>query len=69
MGSEQPKRQAPTMEDTLIEMKIASKRMARESAKSMKDSQNFMKKAKDALKKNNEEGAKLYLQSAAAKRT
>ena len=27
-----------------------------------------MKKAKDALKKNNEEGAKLYLQSAASKR-
>lgn len=69
MGSEQPKRQAPTMEDTLIEMKIASKRMGRESAKSMKDSQNFMKKAKEALRKNNEEGAKLYLQSAAAKRT
>jgi len=34
----------------------------------MKDSQNYMKKAKDALKKNNEEGAKLYLQSAASKR-
>lgn len=29
MGSTQPKQQAPTMEDTLIEMKIASKRMAR----------------------------------------
>ena len=28
-----------------------------------------MKKAKEALKKNNEEGAKLYLQSAASKRT
>ena len=27
-----------------------------------------MKKAKDALRKNNEEGAKLYLQSAASKR-
>jgi len=27
-----------------------------------------MKKAKEALKKNNEEGAKLYLQSAASKR-
>jgi charged multivesicular body protein 1 len=53
MGSEQPKKQAPTMEDTLIEMKIASKRMARESTKSMKESQNFMKKAKDALRKNN----------------
>ncbi len=69
MGSEQPKKQAPTMEDTLIEMKIASKRMARESTKSMKESQNFVKKAKQALRKNNEEAAKLYLQSAATKRT
>jgi hypothetical protein len=34
----------------------------------MKESQQFMKKAKEALKKNNEEGAKLYLQSAASKR-
>lgn len=34
----------------------------------MKDSQAYMKKAKEALKKNNEEGAKLYLQSAASKR-
>ena len=52
----------------MIEMKMASKRMARESAKSMKESNQYMKKAKDALKKNNEEGAKLYLQSAASKR-
>jgi charged multivesicular body protein 1 len=56
------------MEDTIIEMKMSSKRMARESTKSMKESQQYMKKAKDALKKNNEEGAKLYLQSAASKR-
>ena len=43
--------------------------MSRESAKAMKESAGYMKKAKDALKKNNEEGAKLYLQSAASKRT
>jgi len=58
----------PTLEDALIDMKINSKRMARESQKSMKESQNCMKKAKDALRKNNEDGAKLYLQSAASKR-
>lgn len=68
MGNNPPPAKKPTMEDTLIEMKMASKRMARESAKSMKDSNAYMKKAKDALKKNNEEGAKLYLQSAASKR-
>ncbi len=32
---------------------MASKRMARQSTKSMKESQTFMKKAKDALRKNN----------------
>lgn len=42
--------------------------MARESQKALKDSQAYMKKAKEALKKNNEDGAKLYLQSAASKR-
>jgi charged multivesicular body protein 1 len=68
MGNNPPPPKKPTMEDTLIEMKMASKRMARESAKSMKDSNAYMKKAKEALKKNNEEGAKLYLQSAASKR-
>ena len=67
-GDQQPKAKKPTMEDTLIEMKMNSKRMAREAAKSKKESEQYMKKAKDALKKNNEEGAKLYLQSAASKR-
>lgn len=68
MGNAPPPPKRPTMEDTIIEMKMASKRMARESAKSQKESQKYMKMAKDALKKNNEEGAKLYLQSAASKR-
>ena len=68
MGNDAPKKKPPTMEDTLIEMKMASKRMARESAKSKKESEKYMKMAKEALKKNNEEGAKLYLQSAASKR-
>ena len=68
MGGHQPKAPKPTLEDALIEMKINSKRLNRESAKAMKDSQNYMKKAKQALKKNNEDGAKLYLQSAASKR-
>ena len=68
MGNNPPPAKKPTMEDTMIEMKMASKRMGRESTKSMKESQQYMKKAKEALKKNNEEGAKLYLQSAASKR-
>ena len=67
MGNK-PKAPKPTLEDALIEMKINSKRMNRESGKAMKDSQNYMKKAKEALRKNNEDGAKMYLQSAASKR-
>lgn len=54
MGSGPPPPKKPTMEDTIIEMKMASKRMARESAKSKKESEKYMKMAKDALKKNNE---------------
>lgn len=69
MGGSTPQKPKPTLEDTIIEMKIASKRMHRDSTKSMKESGQYMKKAKEALKKNNEEGAKLYLQSAASKRT
>jgi hypothetical protein len=51
MGQKPPPR--PTLQDALIEMRINSKKMARESAKAMKESQAYMKKAKDALKKNN----------------
>lgn len=68
MGNGPPPPKKPTMEDTLIEMKMTSKRMAREATKSKKESEKYMKMAKEALKKNNEEGAKLYLQSAASKR-
>lgn len=68
MGGSQPQKPKPTLEDALIEMKINSKRLNRESTKAMKESQTYMKKAKEALKKNNEDGAKLYLQSAASKR-
>ena len=41
----------------------------REAQKAMKDSQTYLNKAKIALKKNNEDLAKLYLQSASSKRT
>lgn len=36
MGNQPPPAKKPTMEDTLIEMKLSSKRMNRESAKAMK---------------------------------
>ena len=41
-----PQKPKPTLQDILIDMKINSKRMNRDSAKAMKDSQNYMKKAK-----------------------
>lgn len=45
MGNK-PQQPKPTLEDALIEMKINSKRLSRESQKAMKDSQTYMKKAK-----------------------
>jgi hypothetical protein len=44
MGAKPPPK--PTLQDALIEMKINSKKLSRESAKAMKESQGYMKKAK-----------------------
>ena len=57
-----------TLEDSLIEMKIQSKTLERAAKKAEKESVKYMKKAKDALRKNDEEPAKMYLMSAASKR-
>ena len=47
MGSKATQSQKqPSLDDLLIEMKINAKRMNKESLKAMKDSQNYMKKAK-----------------------
>lgn len=58
----------PSLDDLLIQMRINAKKMNKESLKAAKDSQNYMKKAKEALRKNNEEGAKLYLKTASSKK-
>jgi charged multivesicular body protein 1 len=69
MGNEQGK--APTkpmdLDDTIFEMKMQAKSLERASNKSHKEAQDIVKKAKAALKKGNEEGAKLYLQAASQK--
>jgi len=57
----------PSMEDNIIDMKLQSKALTRAAKKSEKESAAYMKKAKEALKKNNEEAAKMYLASAASK--
>jgi charged multivesicular body protein 1 len=69
MGNDHPKTQAKPMDidDTIFEMKMQSKSLERASHKSEKEAQECVKKAKGALKKGNEEGAKLYLQNASTK--
>ncbi len=61
MGNDHGK-QAPTkpfdIDDTILEMKMQAKMIERTSKKSEKEAQQQVKKAKDALKKGNEEGAK-----------
>ncbi|CAD8199706.1 unnamed protein product [Paramecium octaurelia] len=66
MGNEQPKPQAPkpTIEDAILDMKLASKRFANESRRCEKEKDKLMNQAKAALQKNNEEGARLFLTSA-----
>jgi len=61
MGNDQSKK-APTkpfdIDDTILEMRMQAKMLERTSKKSEKEAQQQVKKAKDALKKGNEEGAK-----------
>lgn len=70
MGNEPPKPvKKVTLEDTIIDMKIQSKGVMRAAKKAEKESEKYKKQAKDALKKNNEDFAKLYITSASQKRT
>lgn len=64
MGNEHPKANgAPVMDidDTVLEMRMQAKSFERVSKKSDKEAQQQIKKARDALKKGNEEGAKYKL--------
>lgn len=62
MGNENTKAPVKPMDidDTIFEMKMQAKQLERASKKSEKEAQGQVKKAKDALKKGNEEGAKYY---------
>ncbi|CAD8113442.1 unnamed protein product [Paramecium sonneborni] len=66
MGNDQRKPEAPkpSIDDAILDMKLASKRFANESKKCEKEKDKLMNQAKIALSKNNEEGAKLFLTSA-----
>ena len=56
------------MNEALMNMKMKSKQFDRESSKSLKESEKNILKAKEHLKKGNEEGAKLFLELAAQKK-
>ena len=69
MGNDEPApKKRISVEDATIEMKIQCKTLERSAKKAEKESDQYQKKAKNMLKHNNEEGAKMYLMSAAAKR-
>lgn len=56
MGQDQnkPPPKKMSMEDSVIEMKMQCKMLERASKKAEKESASYQKKAKEALKKNNE---------------
>jgi len=52
----------PSMTDVLVNMKMKSKTFQRESTKAMKEKDSYYKKAKEQMKKGNQEGAAMYLE-------
>ncbi len=60
-----PKKQEPTLDEVVLELKMASKRFQMESNRAEKEKGKQMNKAKEAVKKGNDESAKLYLANAA----
>ena len=67
MGGRKSKQHKPDLNEVLIRMKIQSKQFARQSAKAAKEKKAYYEKAKKALKSGNEEGARLFLESASQK--
>jgi charged multivesicular body protein 1 len=55
------------IEDAILDMRMTSKQFERAAQRAGKDQKKEIQKAKDALKKSNDEGAKLFLQNAATK--
>ena len=57
----------PDMNEVLINLKMKSKTFQRQSGRCLKEKEKYYKQAKDALKKGNEEGAKMFLELAQTK--
>lgn len=68
MGND-PKKPVPrkSMEDHIIDMKINAKQIQRQAKNAEKEEKKYVKQAKDALKKNNDDFAKMYVTSASQK--
>lgn len=65
MGAEQGKPAQPTdMNTAIFQLRMASKRFARESKKAEKEKEKNLKRATDSLKKGDEESARLFTTSA-----
>ena len=63
MGGQQTKKQ-PDLNEVLSSMRMKSKMFHRESQKALKEKKTYVDKAKKCLQQGNEEGAKLFLESA-----
>lgn len=55
------------MEEVLIDMRMAAKRFEADSRRAEKEKNAQLKKARTALNKGNEEGARLFISNAATK--
>lgn len=68
MGGEAPKPvKKPTLEETILDMKMTAKRFQIESNRAEKEKNKEIEKARNAIKKGNDEGARLFLSMAAMK--
>jgi len=67
MGGNGSKQKQPDLNEVLIQMKMKAKMFHRESQKCIKEKKSHYTQAKKALKAGNEEGARLFLESAQQK--
>merc|ERR1712032_849870 len=68
-GSKSKQQKQPDLQEVLIQMKMKAKMFQRESQKCLKEQKTFYAQAKKALTAGNEEGARLYLESANQKKS
>ena len=57
----------PTIDEVILDMRMTAKRFECESRRAERDKKKELEKARAAIKKSNEEGAKLFLANAATK--